>query len=205
VASLPEKFEGAQAFIRMNGGTNATVTSYYSGGKLRTSIGSLGTASVDEIEDTALRVMDLYPDSFWGSRKNLLRTFWHETGHHIAQLLWNDFMPAREWMHAVALDGNFVTAYSQMNFKEDFAETVEEYIATDGGRLNPIMRARHSHRFDFLDALMARDVPHSTSIAARVRTWLAQALSAKGIHLAVPETTEAKGYMLYLDGDQSQK
>lgn len=86
-------------------------------------------------------------------------TFWHEIGHLAALQLWGSTIPPMDWFVAMAQDRSHTTAYAQKNLREDFAESFEEYIKTDGGARTEGTREAYAHRFAILDRLFGVSGP----------------------------------------------
>ncbi len=88
-------------------------------------------------------------------------TYWHEWAHALAGRLnrrrnlplTERFDPPEAWQAALAKDKAQASVYAGANFAEDFAESVNAYIATDGGRLNGMVRRGLEHRFKILDQI----------------------------------------------------
>lgn len=118
------------------------------------------TAEAGNVETGVRPTIDFYPAGLSRKGSVILDTAWHELGHLIvARYFSADCMPPNRWMDAIVRDGDFVSYYAQTNVKEDFAETVMKYIATDGGATDPALRQRFAERFKLLDDIFAVN-PH---------------------------------------------
>lgn len=111
-------------------------------------------ASAHRLEGNRKGIIDFYPSALGKDGSDGYHHFdiaWHELGHLIASRLFSSGkdtapIPARNWDAAMSSDvgrnhaagkHGFVSDYAKTNIKEDFAETVMLYLATDGGRIAP--------------------------------------------------------------------
>jgi hypothetical protein len=90
-----------------------------------------------------------------GSAEKLRGYLLHETGHIRADAIDAPNHTPPGWEGAMKADGNnTVTDYGNSHPKEDFAETWQLYMETDGGRLNPEARRKYPARFAVIDEII---------------------------------------------------
>lgn len=119
--------------------------------------------------------IDFYPIGL--GRKDTLEIAWHELGHLIAARYSRaGAVPPDRWMDAMVRDGAFVSDYAQTNVKEDFAETVMKYIATDGGATDPALRQRFAERFKLLDDIFAVNPQEKAWVTTQIYKFVGSAL-----------------------------
>ena len=82
-------------------------------------------------------------------------TMSHELGHVIARHKYNDTAtPDQKWQDATLADNISISEYGDTYLAEDFAETMQLYIMTNGGLYYPEFTARYIHRFAILDEII---------------------------------------------------
>jgi hypothetical protein len=84
-----------------------------------------------------------------------LSIFRHEFAHGVAINRYFSTIPDERWLRAIAADTHSVSDYGNTLLREDFAEAVHAYLATDGGATNPAVRAGLKHRFEILNEMFS--------------------------------------------------
>ncbi|MEK7690653.1 MAG: hypothetical protein AAB425_06505 [Bdellovibrionota bacterium] len=116
-----------------------------------------------ELENRLLRTHLLIPKVLSSAQDRQVGPFWHETGHQIVFRLRSRFTPGPQWRRAMVGDGGAVSSYATKDTGEDFAETVQVYLESDAGRLDPQLRVAFKHRFEYLDQIFS--VPEHSRLA----------------------------------------
>ena len=103
------------------------------------------------------------------SLRDMLDLFQHEIGHAMALAYYGSIFPDEHWVKAIEVDNTMVSSYGQTDTKEDFAEAMMVYLATEGGTQDILhQRGTFFHRFKILDEILKVDtnllpIPNLTS------------------------------------------
>ena len=91
------------------------------------------------------------------SRKTMLEIFQHEIGHAMAWAYYGSLEPDINWLKA-ALTDNKPVSLAGYDKREDFAEAMRAYLATEGGLQDPAQQRKVLfHRFKILDKILQVD------------------------------------------------
>ena len=90
------------------------------------------------------------------SPEKVLNNMRHEYGHGLANALFKSLDPDESYIIRAKRDFMSVNEYGDTSWKEDFAEAVESYLRTEGGRLDPAERKRLKNRYEYLDEVFSQ-------------------------------------------------